>query len=160
MDILKIENAFKLIGKDWALITVKNGNKVNTMTASWGGFGQLWRKNVVYIFIRPQRYTYEFAENSDYFSLSFFDEKYKKELSYLGAVSGRDEDKIAKVGFNINIDGEYADFDEAQLVLKCKKLYKQRISPEGFVDKSIQDFYAKNDYHYMYIGEVVKVEKK
>ncbi len=88
MNTLQLENSFKLIGRDWALITGKNGKRINTMTASWGGFGHLWNKDVVYIFIRPQRYTYEFVESSDYFTLSFYEDKYKKDLEYLGKASG------------------------------------------------------------------------
>jgi flavin reductase (DIM6/NTAB) family NADH-FMN oxidoreductase RutF len=159
MDLLNLENSFKLIGKDWMLITAKNGDKVNTMTASWGGFGHLWNKNVVYIFIRPQRYTYEFVEQTNYFTLSFFEEKYREALSFLGKVSGREMNKIKEVGFNVAVDGEYASFDESNLVIKCKKIAKLELDPNSFLDEEIEKFY-KNDYHYMYIGEIVEVEDK
>ena len=90
-------NTFTCIGKDGCLITAKKDNNINTMTAAWGGFGVMWNKNVVYIAIRPQRYTKEFVDNSDYFSLTFFDKEYKDKLMYLGTVSGRDEDKISNI---------------------------------------------------------------
>jgi flavin reductase (DIM6/NTAB) family NADH-FMN oxidoreductase RutF len=80
------KSTFKLIGKDWMLITAEKDNKVNTMTASWGGFGIMFAKNVVYIGIRPQRYTKEFVDNSNTFSLTFFDETFRKQLSYLGTI--------------------------------------------------------------------------
>ena len=92
------ESTFRLIGHDWMLVTAANNSRVNTMTASWGGFGVLFNKNVAYIFVRPQRFTKEFVDGSDRFSLTFFDKSFKKELSYLGTASGKDEDKINKAG--------------------------------------------------------------
>ena len=59
------ENAFKLIGKDWMLITAGTRDKFNMMTASWGGMGNLWMNPVCFTFIRPTRYTYEFAEKNE-----------------------------------------------------------------------------------------------
>ncbi len=159
MDTLALENSFKLIGRDWTLITGKDGDKINTMTASWGGFGHLWNRDVVYIFIRPQRYTYEFVENSEYFTLSFYEDKYKKDLGYLGKVSGRDIDKIKEVGFNPIIEGEFATFEEANLTIKCRKIARQELDPKGFLEEKIEDFY-KNDYHIMYVGEIVEVVKR
>lgn len=92
------ESTFRLIGHDWMLVTAAHNSRVNTMTASWGGFGVLFNKNVAYIFVRPQRFTKEFVDGSDRFSLTFFDKSFKKELSYLGTASGKDEDKINKAG--------------------------------------------------------------
>ena len=92
------ESTFRLIGHDWMLVTAAHNSRVNTMTASWGGFGVLFNKNVAYIFVRPQRFTKEFVDGSDRFSLTFFDKSFKKELSYLGTASGKDEDKISKAG--------------------------------------------------------------
>ena len=76
-------NPFTKIGKDWMLVTSTDGEKTNSMTASWGGLGVLWDKNVAFIVLRPQRYTKEFVDNNEKFSLCFFDENYKKVLSYL-----------------------------------------------------------------------------
>ena len=108
MEYRKIEpaaitgNPFELIGKEWALVSAqKAGGTVNTMTVSWGSMGVLWGKNVVQIFLRPQRYTKEFVDEAGRFTLSFYGEGAKKELGYLGKVSGRDEDKIAKVGYTV-----------------------------------------------------------
>ena len=92
------ESTFRLIGHDGMLVTAAHNSRVNTMTASWGGFGVLFNKNVAYIFVRPQRFTKEFVDGSDRFSLTFFDKSFKKELSYLGTASGKDEDKINKAG--------------------------------------------------------------
>lgn len=92
------ENAIRLIRDEWALITAGDQKKWNTMTVSWGGIGELWGKDVAMIFIRPQRYTYEFIEREDYFTMSFFEKEYKKALSLCGSKSGRDIDKAKEAG--------------------------------------------------------------
>ena len=154
-------NPFKLIGKDWMLITAKKGEEVNTMTASWGGLGVMWNKNVAYIVLRPQRYTKEFVDNSENFSLTFFDETYKKQLAYLGSVSGREENKIEKSGLTLcDIDG-VPGFNEAKLTIVCKKLLKSEFLPENFFDEQIKnDNYPNKDYHTLYIGEIIDVYSK
>lgn len=93
---------FQMIGKDWMLITAEKEGKVNTMTASWGGMGVLWRRNVVFVFVRHSRHTYGFLEAADGFSCTFYPEQYRQALSYCGTVSGRDEDKIAHCGFTVD----------------------------------------------------------
>jgi len=152
------KSTFKLIGKDWMLITAEKDNKVNTMTASWGGFGVIWGKNVAFIFIRPQRYTKEFVDNSDTFSLTFFDEIFKKELGYLGHVSGKDEDKISKANLTIRHSDSTPYFDEANITIICNKLYAQEIKSECFISSELDiSTYPEKDYHTMYIAEVKKV---
>lgn len=154
------ENVFKLIGSDWMLITAGTKESFNTMTASWGGLGVLWHKPVSYIFVRPQRYTYEFLEGNKSYSLSFFDEKYKKALSLCGTKSGRDIDKVKEAGLTpVVSDNGIVHFSEAKLVLECSKLYYQDIDPENFIDKSINEIY-NNDFHRMYIGEITGIIKK
>ncbi len=160
-DLNKIdENIFKLIGSDWMLITAGTEDSFNTMTASWGGLGVLWNKPVSYIFVRPQRYTYEFLEKNKSYSLSFFDEKYRKALSLCGSKSGRDLDKVKEAGLTpVVSDDGIVHFAEAKLVLECSKLYYQDIDPSHFLDKAIEQFYNK-DYHRMYIGEIKNIIKK
>ena len=152
-----IGNPFEMIGKDWMLVTAEKGGKVNAMTASWGGLGIMWNKKVAYVFIRPQRYTKEFIDAADTFSLSFYDEKYRKTLSYLGTVSGRDEEKIEKSWLTKISYENTPYFEEANLVLICKKLYAQEYNPEGFIDKTLDKTnYPGKDYHTMYIVEITK----
>lgn len=152
------DSTFKLIGDDWMLITAAKDGKVNTMTASWGGFGVLWNKKVVYTFVRPQRYTKEFIDDSSTFSLTFFDKEYKKDLSYLGTVSGRDEDKLSKTNLNVTYFEDTPGFKEAKLTIICKKLYAQNLDPNCFIDKSLDNkCYPNKDYHTVYIAEVEKI---
>ncbi len=116
-------SVFRLIGKDWMLITAEKEGRVNTMTASWGGFGVIWARNAAYIFVRKSRYTKEFLDGSDTFSLTFFDhQKYAKELMYLGTVSGRDEDKITKAGLTVSHIDSTPYFNEASTVMICRKV--------------------------------------
>ena len=155
------KSPFELIGSDWMLITAEKDGKANTMTASWGGLGVMWGKNVAYTVIRPQRYTKEFIENSETFSLSFFDNSYKKQLSYIGSVSGRNEDKISKSNLTLNHTEGTPYFDEAVLVIICKKLYAQDFKPEFFIEKEHDEkWYPNKDYHKLYISEVKKILKK
>lgn len=157
---LKESNAFKLIGKDWMLITAGNETELNTMTASWGMIGVLWNKNVSCIFVRPQRYTFNFLENSDYYSLCFFDDKYKRILSYCGTHSGKNVDKISETGLNV-VSDKAPYFNEAKLVLICKKIYTDYIDPNFFEDSNIQKNYENKDYHKIFVGEIVKcLERK
>lgn len=153
----KIEdNPFKLIGKDWMLITAGKKDDFNTMTASWGGFGFLWQKPVCTIYIRPQRFTYNFVEKYDCFTLSFFEEKYRESLKICGSKSGRDTDKVKEAALTplITENGNVC-FSEARLVVECRKIYHQDIDPRFFLDDSIKSNYPGKDYHRMYIGEVI-----
>ena len=156
------ENVFSLIGDQWTLITAGTPDHCNTMTASWGGLGVLWRKNVAYIFIRPQRYTKEFIDAGERFTLSFYGEEHRKALAYLGKASGRDGDKIAAVGFEEErFDGAPA-FKQAQRVLVCRKLYAQPLDPGCFMPGTDCDeaCYPEKDYHTLYVGEIEAVYER
>jgi len=153
---LLTDNPFKLIGSDWMLITAGTAESFNTMTASWGGLGILWERTVCFCFIRPTRYTYEFIERSENFTLSFFEERYRKALSYCGSHSGRDTDKTKESGLTPVAERGFIHFAEARLVLACRKLYSQDISPDRFLDPAIEGMYPKKDYHRMYVGEIRK----
>lgn len=149
---------FSLIGKEWMLITAGNPKEFNTMTASWGGLGVLWNKPVATLYIRPQRYTKEFVEKNEQFTLSFFDSSYKKALSYCGTHSGRDVDKMKETGLVPEALGESVAFKQAKMVLLCKKLYQQDMEEGCFLDtKLIKENYPQNDLHRIYIGEILEM---
>lgn len=155
------ENIFKTIGKDWLLITAEKDGKQNTMTASWGGVGYLWNRNVAYIFIRPQRYTKEFVDSADKLSLSVLPGKYRKELAYLGKASGRDEDKISNTNLTVKKYEDVPYFEEARLTFICKKLYAQDLGEQHFIEKGIVDqWYQEKDFHTMYVVEIEKILEK
>lgn len=143
------------------LVTAGNIDSYNTMTASWGGLGVLWGKDIAFCVIRPGRYTYEFMEKADTFTLSFFGNEYKKALSFCGSHSGRDCDKAKETGLTpVESENGSVYFGEARLVLECKKIYFDDINPENFIDPDIDSNYPKKDYHRMYVGEIVNVLAK
>lgn len=152
------ENAHALIGQEWMLVTAGSRESHNTMTASWGGLGYLWQRPVATIYIRPQRYTREFVEREARFTLSFFGAgKQRAALALLGTKSGREGDKIAEAGLTpVQLAGAPA-FEEARLVLVCKKLYRQDMLEECFLDHDVADtHYPEKDFHRIYVGEVEK----
>ena len=152
------KNTFTMIGKEWLLVTAEKEGRVNTMTASWGGLGVMWGKNVAFIVLRPQRYTKEFVDAGETFSLSVLDDSYRKTLGYLGTVSGREEDKIEKSGLTVDHAGGTPYFQEANTVLVCRKLYAQPYDPACFIDKSCEEkWYPEKDYHTLYIAEIEEV---
>jgi len=154
------DNPFKLFHEDWTLITAGQESKFNTMTASWGGLGVLWEKRVATIYVRPQRYTFEFLEREAYFSLSFFEESHRMALQVCGAVSGRTADKIKLTGLTPVVDASgTVYFQQAKLVLILKKLYFSDIDPAKIL-VDLGDTYPEHDYHRLYIGEIVKVLHK
>lgn len=151
-------NPFQMIGKDWLLLTAKKDDKVNTMTASWGGVGIMWGKLVAYIFIRPTRYTKEFVDAGTHLSISVLNDSHRKILSYFGTVSGRDEDKIGKSGLGISEEDGVPYFSDSEIALICRKLYAQPMDAEFLIDTSIDErWYPKKDWHTMYVVEIEKV---
>ncbi len=162
VDIKKMSfNPFTKIDKEWMLITAGNETKCNTMTASWGGLGELWNKYVSFIFIRPSRYTLEFVQNSDYYSLCFLSDDNRKILNYCGSHSGREGNKIEAAGLTPVFNEAAPYFEEAQLVFICRKMHAQKIDPDCFIDPAIdRECYPQKDYHEMFIGDIVKVLEK
>lgn len=129
----------------------------NSMTVSWGGVGVLWRKNVSTVYVRQSRYTKEFMDNSDYYTLTFLKDGYKDKLSLLGTKSGRDIDKMNVEGLNlVELENGFG-YEESKLVLVCKKLFKNDLKESQFlVDGLFDECYPdKDDFHTMYIGEIV-----
>ena len=155
-------NPYKLIGKDWLLVTGGNMSEYNTMTASWGQTGVLWNKPVLTVYIRPNRKTYELVEDNEYFTVSCFGGQQREALTFCGTHSGRDCDKAKETGLTpCEIKGNVA-FEQAETVFLCKKLYIQDMNGESFIDKSLLSFYEKENepFHRMYVGEIVGFYKK
>lgn len=155
-------NPFTKISKEWMLVTAGDEKRSNTMTASWGGVGIMWGKNVVTAYIRPQRYTKEFMDENEFFTISFLPEEYRKALNVCGSVSGKNvEDKWKEAGLTpYYVDGTTA-VEEAELVFVCRKQYHQTMKPECFdVKENDAKWYPDKDYHEMYIAEIVKVLQK
>jgi flavin reductase (DIM6/NTAB) family NADH-FMN oxidoreductase RutF len=154
------DNVIKLISEDWMLITAGNSGFFNTMTASWGFLGEIWGKNASVILVRDTRYTHEFLESNDSYTLSFFPEDYRAALSYCGSVSGRDTDKVKESGLTAKeLESGLMSFEEARLIIECKKMYSQPFLRNSFVDINIlENIYADEEsIHTMYFGEIINV---
>lgn len=150
-------NPFTKIGKEWMLVTAGDEKKCNTMTASWGGVGVMWGKNVVNVYIRQTRYTKEFVDQNDTFTLSFLGEEYRKALNLCGTVSGRDTDKMKDAGIHPYYVDETTGIEEADMIFVCRKMSETYLDPKDFSDEIDQKWYADKNYHTMYIAEIQKV---
>ena len=155
-------NAFRAVGKEWFLITAEADGVRNAMTASWGFLGNLWNKNAAVCFVRPQRFTHDLTEKADRVSLCFFGDGYRHELGKIfGRMSGRDLDKAEAAGFHYTYLDSVPAFEEANLVLVCRKMYSDKIKPDCFIDKDIDaKCYPDKDHHTVYICEVEKAYLK
>jgi len=152
------ENFFSLLNHDWMLVTAGEMDDFNTMTASWGTLGMLWNKPVAVIFVRPHRYTYEFVEKYPYFTLSFFETRYKDILNYCGQHSGKNIDKVKETGLiPYALQSGAVTFEQARLIIECRKLYFDDLKHDHFIDKEIiQRAYPAKDFHRFYIGEIMQ----
>lgn len=152
------DNPFQLIGRDWMLVTAGTAAGFNTMTASWGGLGHLWNRDVSFCFVRPQRHTYGFMEAASHYTLSFYDKTHRAALEYCGSHSGRAGDKAAAAGLTpVSDETGAVYFAEARLVLVCRKLYGGDIVGAAFTDPAVPaEAYPQGDFHRMYVGEIVR----
>lgn len=158
----ELENALKLIGSDWMLITVKDekNGRVNAMTASWGAMGVLWNKNICICFVRPQRHTHALLETEKTFSIAFLDEKDRTALRFCGSKSGKDIDKLLECGLSTTECSGVPIIKEAKLVLMCETLYQDELRESAFLDKALLSNYANGDYHTFYVCEIKEAYKR
>ena len=154
-------NPFAMIGDQWMLITAGSAERCNTMTASWGGLGVLWNAPVATCYVRPQRYTKEFMDAEEYFTLTFFGEEYRMALTVCGTKSGRDMDKVKECGFTVKTAACGAPyFEQAELVIVCRKRFVQDFDPANIPEDMKEKPYPNADYLTMSIGEIVEVLSK
>lgn len=145
----------------WLLLACGDVDKgdFNAMTIAWGSMGIMWNKPMVQVVVRPTRYTFEFMERYDSFTVSAFPAQYREALQLLGSRSGRDGDKISESGLTpvalqtVSSPG----FAEAELIVECRKMFRSDMLPEQFLDKSIATHYGDSDYHRIYFGEVLAI---
>ncbi len=152
---------FKLWGKQWLLLTAGelDHNAFNSMTVAWGSIGIMWNRPFVQVVVRPTRYTMNFIEKFDTFTICAFSEEFRDKLSYFGRVSGRDENKTELSGLKVipSITVSCPAYDEAELIIECRKIYASRFSPSEFADPSIEKNYSGSDHHFIYYGEVLRI---
>ncbi len=129
----------------------------NFMTVSWGGLGVMWGKPIAMVVVRPTRHTRRFMDAAEGFTVSVLPESHRKALSYCGSRSGRDEDKVTGSGLTPVASRCVAapSFQEAELILECRKIYYSDFDPGHFLDPSIEKNYPARDYHRLYFGQIV-----
>mgnify|MGYP002508830624 CR=1 FL=1 len=153
-------NPMTLIAKEWMLVTAGTQERgYNTMTCSWGHLGPVWASDTTIAYVRPQRYTKQFLDEQEYFTLTFSPEQYRKQLQLCGTKSGRDMDTVKECGFTLlHIEQGAPYFDQAELVLVCRKLYRAPRKAEGFLGTAVMEkCYPERDFHDLYVGRIVKV---
>lgn len=145
------------INKGLALATAGNAEQFNAMTIGWGSLGTLWSKTVATIYIKPCRYTHEFLEREQYFTVALFDEKYRRAMALLGTKSGRDCNKVAETGLTPKFLENGVTFDEAELTFVCHKLYSQQLDAASIPQFALERYYQTEAPHTVYVGEIVAV---
>ena len=150
-------DVFKAFGEDWALVTAGTEGNYNTMTIGWGGLGTLWGRPAATVYVKKNRYTHDFLEKNDWFTVSFFPAAYKKALGYLGSHSGRDGDKVAAAGLTPVYLENAVTFREASVTLLCRKMYAHDFDVSAVPADVKNAFYASEPAHTMYVGEVTEI---
>ncbi len=154
---------FNLFDRHWALVTAGDAKSFNSMTISWGSLGTIWGapgngRPIVTIYINPLRYTCGILQNSSRFTVSFFDERYRKNLVTMGSRSGRDVDKVSLTKLTPMKDGDYVTYHEARYTFECRKLCQQPLDKKAIPQEIADMFYEEGeDAHWMFIGEVEKI---
>lgn len=150
-------NVFDLFLKEYSLLAAGDESGYNMMTISWGAFGALWNKEIVTVFVRPTRHTYGHMEDSDYFTVSWFGAGGRNETIHkvCGSKSGRDTDKASLAGLKPVFSDNTVYFDDADMVIICKKIYFDDLKPENFLSDS--ERWYNNDYHRIYVGQIEKI---
>ncbi len=154
------DNVIERIGEEWMLITSGEKEAYNTMTASWGGLGMLWSAPVSFIAVRNTRYTYQFLQKNDIYTLTFFDGEQKEAMTSLGSHSGRDGDKVAQSGLTpMETPLGSMSFEQGTMILECRKMYENKLDPKSIFDDQIAEGYLKTDgqHHVLFFGEIVNV---
>lgn len=145
-----------LFGRDWALLTAGTLENCNTMTIGWGQIGTLWGLPVATVYVRPTRYTHDFIEKNDTFTISFYPPEKHKTLTYLGTHSGRDCDKIALSGLTPVAAGKSVTFKEAVLTVACKKIYRCQIAASDIPAEIYSSEYENGEIpHTLYTGQII-----
>ena len=161
----KSYDVFQMFNDRWALVTAGDISNFNTMTIAWGSMGTIWGpphkgKPILTVYVSPARYTHSFLEQNNFFTVSFFSEEYRRDLSILGSRSGRDGDKVALTALEPVAVEHGVDFKQADLTFVCKKLYSHQFEKEQ-VPADVADWiYTRVPPHTMFIGEIVDVIKR
>lgn len=151
------DDTYLAFHEKWALVAAGTPEDHNAMTISWGGVGSLWNKQVATVYVRPNRHTFRYMEQNEYFTVSFYPDTCKKALGIMGSKSGRDCDKDAQAGLTCVPAQNSVTYAEAECTLLCRKLYAQDLDAASFPEDVRQRFYGTEPAHRMYIGEIIAI---
>jgi flavin reductase (DIM6/NTAB) family NADH-FMN oxidoreductase RutF len=157
------ESVFKLVGKDWTIITSGDSAHYNSMVASWGGWGILFEKPVTWCFLRSSRYTLELIKKHHTYTMTYFDDSYKKDIMLFGTKSGRDSNKMKETVLTaIQTPSGNLTYKEAKLIIECTLVELTTVSPDDFLAPSSKEFIVDayeetNEYHKLVFGEITGV---
>ena len=156
-----IARSHSIFDLQWFLLSCGDFEKkdFNAMTISWGLLGTMWSMPAALVAVRFSRYTFQFMERFNTFTLNAFSENYRDLLNEFGSRSGREMNKLqpSKITAAASQKVKAPSYSEAELVIECKKIYWNDINPAHFLDDRILEKYSKHDYHRYYIGEVVGI---
>lgn len=149
---------FHLLDEEWALL-VGGREKPNPMTVSWGGFGTIWNRPVVTVYVRPTRHTFSLLKMDPEFTLNVLPESRREALDFCGSRSGRELDKweatrlVQRPSEQVAVPG----VEGSELILECRVAATLLVDPRRFLDESIEELYPLKDYHTAILGEVLAV---
>jgi flavin reductase (DIM6/NTAB) family NADH-FMN oxidoreductase RutF len=147
---------FHVLDDECALL-VGGIDRPNPMTVSWGGFGTVWNRPAVTVYVRPTRHTYSCLQESREFTLNFMPPAQQRALDLCGEFSGRDQDKWQLAGISPEPSERIhvPRVAGARLVFECRVMAWLDLDPKNFVDPSVESLYPGRDYHRAYLGEVL-----
>ena len=147
---------FTKFEKDWALLTAGTEERYNSMTIGWGSLGTVWNKDVLTVYVRPDRYTWEFLRDNEYFTVSFFPESCREALALMGQMSGRDGDKAAAAGLTPRVLPQGITFQEAAETFVCKKIYMAPMAYEDVPPVAQRIYQNGIEPHWIFMGQVME----
>lgn len=148
---------FSRFDERWALVCAGNRESFNAMAVSWGGLGTLWSRPAATVYVKPIRYTWEFLQKNDYFTVIFLPDRLKKAVGIMGSHSGRDCDKVALANLTPVFLENGVTFAEAETTLVCRKMYTQDMTRSTMPEDVIERYYTTEEPHTVFIGQVMQV---
>ena len=135
------DDVFTLAGKIFPVITAGRKELYNSMTASGGGMGLLFRKPVTWCLLRSDRYTLELMQKEQTYTMSYFPEEYRDQVIFLGSKSGRDSEKMKEVELtSIQTPSGNMTYEEARLIIECRLTLITTPSPDDFCSPEARDY--------------------
>jgi flavin reductase (DIM6/NTAB) family NADH-FMN oxidoreductase RutF len=157
------DNVFTLVGRVFPVITAGKQDHYNSMTASGGGLGMLFKKPTTWCILQANRYTLELIQKERTYTMSYFPPDYNAQILFLGSKSGRDSEKMKEVELtSVQIPSGDMSFREARLIIECKLTELTTPNPNDFCTQEAKDYINEaykeiTDYRKYVFGEITHV---